>query len=371
MLSLNLKVRSARLLLLVPEMLRQSDDQAAGILLAHHDPKYAAEAVDLAHVSSDSPGISRRKFGKGFAYYQPNGKKIAKKAEIERLNRLAIPPAYKDVWICPDPTGHLQAVGVDDRGRKQYRYHERWGEVRNRAKFSKLAEFAKVLPKLRRTTNRHLRLDGLPREKVLAACVKLLDKLYLRVGNADYAESNGSYGLTTLQDDHATFDGGVVRLEFTAKHGIERDVKLRDSRLARVIEASQALEGDELLQYLDDAGNVRDIGSVDVNDYLHQFAGASFSAKDFRTWHATVLAVNALRDEVPAASKTAMNKQVVAAIDDVAGALGNTRAVCRKCYVDPRVTDAFEAGNLTDRLAKAKPVRGLSKSEWQALALLE
>ena len=352
-------------------MLRASDDQAAGILLAHHDPKCAAEAADLAYVSSDSPGITRRKFGKGFAYYKPNGKKIASKKEIERLNALAIPPAYRDVWICPDPTGHLQAVGVDDRGRKQYRYHERWGEVRNRAKFSKLAEFARVLPKLRRTTNRHLRLDGLPRERVLAACVKLLDKLYLRVGNADYAEANGSYGLTTLQDDHATFDGGTVRLEFTAKHGVERDVKLRDSRLARVIKASQDLEGDELLQYLDEAGNVRDIDSSDVNDYLHQFAGASFSAKDFRTWHATVLAVNALCDETPAGSKTAINKQVVAAIDEVSDALGNTRAVCRKCYVDPRVTDAFEAGEMAGRIAKAKPVRGLSKREWQTLAVLE
>lgn len=339
---------------------------------AHADPACAAEAADLKYVSSDGPGITRRKFGKGFAYYDEHGKKITDKKEIERLNALAIPPAYEEVWICPDPLGHLQAVGRDDRGRKQYRYHDRWAEVRDRAKFAKLPQFARELPRLRRTLNRHLRQKGLPREKVIAACVKLLDRLYLRVGNADYADENGSYGVTTLQDDHATFGkNGVVRFEFTAKHGIEREVRLRDSRLANIIKKSQDLPGEELLQYLDDNGDVRDIGSGDVNAYLHDYAGDAFTAKDFRTWHGTVIAAEELRNVERADSKTAINRQVVAAIDVVAEELGNTRAVCRKCYVDPRITEAFEAGELHDRMANAKKVRGLSKSESATLAVLE
>ena len=336
------------------------------------DPECAAEAADLVYVSDETPGITRRKFGKGFAYYGPDGKKITAQKVIDRINALAIPPAYRDVWICPSPLGHLQATGRDDRGRKQYRYHDRWAEVRDTAKFAKLITFAQSLPKLRRTLNRHLREQGLGREKVLAACVKLLDKLYLRVGNEDYARQNDSYGLTTLQDDHAEFGrGGVLRLEFNGKHGIEREAELKDSRLAKVVKQCQDLPGQELLQYIDDEGHVVDIGSGDVNDYLREYAGLDVTAKDFRTWHATVLAAIALRDEEPAESKAARNRQIVAAIDQVAQSLGNTRAVCRKCYIHPLALETFDACELRKRMERAASVRGLNQDEAATLKLLK
>ena len=334
------------------------------------DPECAAEAADLVYVSDDGPGITRRKFGKGFAYYAPGGKKIGDAKVVERINKLAIPPAYADVWICPDPAGHLQATGRDDRGRKQYRYHERWAEVRDAAKFGKMIQFAEALPSLRRKVEKHLKLPGLPREKVLAACVKLLDVLYIRVGNEEYATQNDSYGLTTLQDDHAEIKRGVLHLEFAGKHGVEREIDLKDKRLAEIVKQCQDLPGQELLQYLDDDGNVVDVGSGDVNAYLHEHAGDGFSAKDFRTWHATVLAATALRDEVPAEAKTARNKQIVAAVDHVAAALGNTRAVCRKCYIHPAAMDSFDTGKLKALMEDAEPARGLSKDEAATLKLL-
>jgi DNA topoisomerase-1 len=339
---------------------------------AHIDPECAADAADLVHVSDDTPGITRRRVGKGFIYFDPRRRRITDDETIDRINRLAIPPAYKDVWICPDPHGHLQATGRDARGRKQYRYHERWGHVRDRAKFAKLIAFAEALPKLRRTLRRHLRAKGLPREKVLAACVTLLDRMYLRVGNDDYAKHNDSYGLTTLQDDHASFGrGGVVRLEYNGKHGIEREVELKDSRLAKIIKQCQDLPGQELLQYVDDAGNVIDIGSADVNDYLREHAGGDITAKDFRTWHATVLAAVALRDEVPAEAKTARKKQILAAVDAVAEQLGNTRAICRKCYIHPITMESFDAGDLKRRMRRAPSIPGLSKDEAATLKLLK
>ena len=335
------------------------------------DPECAAEQADLTYVRHDQPGITRRKFGKGFAYYGPGGDKIDDASEIERLNAMAIPPAYGEVWICADPTGHLQAVGVDDRGRKQYRYHEKWAEVRDRAKFHKLAHFGRKLPSLRRRVKKDLKLKGLPREKVLAACIRLLDETFIRVGNADYAKQNGSYGLTTLQDGHAAFGRGLVRFEFTAKSGLERELEVRDSRLAKIVKASQDLPGQELLQYLDEDGNVHDIGSGDVNQHLQALMGDGFTAKDFRTWHATVLAAGELRGVEPATSKTALNKQVVAAIDAVAEQLGNTRSVCRKCYVDPRVIEAFEDGTLGEAFDDAPTVRGLKIDERAVLSLVE
>ena len=347
-------------------------DDLKALRQAHADPEAAAEAADLVYVSDDAPGITRRRFGKGFAYYSPKGDKIEDGATVERLKSLAVPPAYEDVWICPDPRGHLQATGRDDRGRKQYRYHEEWAQVRDQAKFAKLPDFARRLASLRRRVRRDLKLDGLPRDKVLAACVKLLDTTFMRVGNADYAEQNDSYGLTTLQDGHAEFGrGGLVRFEFDAKHGIHREIELRDSRLAKIVRQCQDLPGQELLQYLDEGGSVRDVGSGDVNAYVHEHAGDAFTAKDFRTWHATVLAAGELRGEEPATSATARNKQVVAAIDAVAAILGNTRAVCRKCYVDPRVTEAFESGDLAAMMDAAKPVRELTKDESATLAVLE
>ncbi len=335
------------------------------------DPACAAEQADLTYVTHDQPGITRRKFGRGFAFYGPDGEKISDQAEIDRLNAMAIPPAYAEVWICADPRGHLQAVGIDDRGRKQYRYHEEWARVRDLAKFHKLCAFGRALPSLRRRVAKDLKLPGLPRDKVLAACVRLLDETFIRVGNADYAKSNGSFGLTTLQDSHAAFKKGVVRFEFTAKSGLDRELEVRDSRLAKIIKSSQDLPGEELLQYLDDAGNVHDIGSADVNAHLRDLMGDGFTAKDFRTWHATVLAAGELRGVELASSKTAINKQVVAAIDAVAEQLGNTRSVCRKCYVDPRVIEAFEDATLEDAFTNAPATRGLRIDERAVLQLLE
>ena len=336
------------------------------------DPECAAEAADLKYVSDDSPGITRKGSGKGFAYYLPDGGKLADKKAVARINALAIPPAYRDVWICPDPLGHLQATGRDDRGRKQYRYHDRWAEVRDAAKFGKMIDFAAKLPSLRRRLNRDLKLPGLPRDKVLAACVKILDKLYLRVGNDDYAKQNDSYGLTTLHDEHASFGkNGRIRFAFVGKHGVEQEAELRDGRLAEIVKRCQDLPGQELLQYLDEAGGVHDVGSEDVNAYLHEHAGTGITAKDFRTWHATVLAATALRDEEPAESKTARNKQIVAAVDNVAASLGNTRAVCRKCYIHPAAMASFDAGELQKLMADPPSVRGLSKDEAATLKLLE
>ena len=235
-----------------------------------------------------------------------------------------------------------------------------------------MIDFAAMLPSLRRRINRDLRLDGLPRDKVLAACVKLLDKLFLRVGNDDYAKQNDSYGLTTLQDEHADFPKkNVVRFEFVGKHGVEQEVEVQDGRLAKIVKACQDLPGQELLQYVDDAGGVHDVGSDDVNAYLHDHAAAGITAKDFRTWHATVLAATALRDEEPAESKTARNKQIVAAVDAVAESLGNTRAVCRKCYIHPAAMECFDAGELQKLMAGPPSIRGLSKDEAATLKLLK
>ncbi len=334
----------------------------------------AAKQAGLVYVDHDrQSGISRRRFGRGFAYYR-KGRKINDDKLIERLNSLAIPPAYRDVWICPDPRGHLQAVGVDDRGRKQYRYHDDWADARNLAKFDRLADFGRRLPSLRRKVNRLLRKPGLSRDKVLAACVKLIDQTFIRVGNAEYAKSNGSFGLTTLQDDHATIGRDKVRFEFTAKGGLERELEVRDSRLAKIVRQTRDLPGDELLQYLDEAGNVVDVHSTDVNDFLRDKlcdVEAGCTAKTFRTWHATVMVADELREVEPAAAKTKRNKQVLAAIDAVAEALGNTRTVARNSYIDPRVLKAFELGELPEAFRNAKTIRGLSKSESAVLALIQ
>ncbi len=325
----------------------------------------------MRYVLDGEPGITRRRFGRGFAFYLPTGDKLPRGDLLDRVRGLAVPPAYEDVWICPDDAGHLQATGRDDRGRKQYRYHEQWDVVRGLAKFAKLSAFARTLPRLRRTVARDLRRTKLPRRKVLAACVRLLDATFIRVGNAQYATENGSFGLTTLQDDHAEFGRGVVRFAFTGKGGLEREIEVADAKLAKIVKQCRDLPGQELLQYLEPDGTVRDIGSGDVNAYLHDIAGDEFTAKDFRTWHGTVLAATHLSAVEPASSKTARNRQFLTSIDHAAERLGNTRAVCRKNYVDPRVEAAFEADTLIDLFSAAKKVRGLSRDESSTLHLLE
>ena len=339
----------------------------------------AAKEAGLLYVSDDAPGITRRKQGpKNFVYLDPRGRPIKDRATLDRIRMLAIPPAYRDVWICPSDRGHIQAVGRDDRGRKQYRYHEKWREVRDENKYGRMIDFAKALPGIRRTIGKHLKLPGLPREKVLAAVVKFMEMTLIRVGNDEYAKANNSYGLTTLQDRHAKFArGGKVRLEFRGKSGVEHEFEIDDPRLARIAKQCQDLPGQELFQYLDDNGVVHDIGSGDVNDYLRQITGGKdFTAKDFRTWAGTVLAATALQELEKFDSKAQAKKNVVRAVEAVAGKLGNTRAVCRKCYIHPEILNAYMEGALVDSLARraatmAKSLSKLQPEEAAVLALLQ
>ena len=338
----------------------------------------AAKEAGLVYVSDESPGITRKKQGaKNFTYLDPRGKPIKDRETLDRIRMLAIPPAYRDVWICPNPRGHIQAVGRDDRGRKQYRYHEKWREVRDENKYGRMIDFAKALPLIRRTVAKDLKLKGLPREKVLAAVVKFMEVTLIRVGNDEYAKNNKSYGLTTLQDRHAKFArGGKVKLEFRGKSGVEHEFEIEDPRLARIAKKCQELPGQELFQYLDENGVVHDIGSSDVNDYLRQITGKDFTAKDFRTWAGTVLAATALQEIEKFDTAAQAKKNVVRAVEAVASKLGNTKAVCRKCYIHPEILNAYMEGSLIDSLARraatmAKSIAKLRPEEAAVLTLLQ
>lgn len=310
------------------------------------DPEDAAESVGLVYVNDDMPGITRQRSGKGFSYKGPDGKTIKDAAERQRLASLAIPPAYTDVWICPDPRGHIQATGRDDKGRKQYRYHPLFREVRDGAKYDRMLEFAKVLPGLRRRVDEDMRRRGLPPEKVLATVVYLLENTMIRVGNATYAKENKSHGLTTLQNRHVKLQGGEVRFRFKGKSGKEWDLGLRDRRIARIIRAVQELPGQHLFQYIDEDGERCAVTSSEVNAYLREVSGRHITAKDFRTWTGTVLAALALAEYENADSQAAAKRNVRDAIEAVAARLGNTPTICRKCYVHPRIIDAYLADEL-------------------------
>ena len=312
----------------------------------------AAKEAGLVYVTDDSPGIHRRRNGKGFVYVDDKGKTITDDETLIRIRHLAIPPAYKDVWICANPRGHIQAVGRDDRGRKQYRYHEKWREVRDENKYGRMIQFAKALPKIRQIVAGHLKLPGLPREKVLAAVVKFMETTLIRVGNDEYAKNNHSFGLTTLQDRHAKISRGKVHLEFRGKSGVEHEFDVEDPRLAQIAKQCQDLPGQELFQYLDENGKVCDIGSSDVNDYLREISGEDFTAKDFRTWAGTVLAAAALKELEKFDSRAQAKKNIVRAVEVVASKLGNTKAVCRKCYIHPEILNAYMDGQLIENLAK-------------------
>ena len=330
------------------------DPDAAGASKPHdRDAVRSARFAGLRYVSDDAPGITRKRAGKSFAYFRPNGTRLTRPDDLKRIKALAIPPAWTDVWICPTDRGHIQAVGRDARGRKQYRYHARWRQVRDEAKYGRTIAFAKALPRIRRRVAHDLARPGLTREKVLAAVVKLLETTLIRVGNEEYAKGNGSYGLTTLRDRHARVRGTTVEFQFRGKHGIRHAIDLNDARLARIVRASQELPGQELFQYVDESGAVRDIDSGDVNEYLRQIAGEAFTAKDFRTWAGTVLAANLLQETGPADSATAAKRQIRAVLQRVAARLGNTVAICRKCYVHPAVLDAYAAGALRLQIGRA------------------
>jgi DNA topoisomerase I len=322
------------------------------------DPAESAEAAGLRYVSDAKPGITRKRSGKGFRYVGPDGKAVRDAATLERVRALAIPPAYTDVWICPDPRGHIQATGRDARGRKQYRYHPRWHAVRDETKFGRMLAFAGALPAIRERVEADMARPGLPREKVLATVVHLLENTCIRVGNDEYSRSNDSYGLTTLQDGHAEVSGATVSFRFRGKSGKTHEATVSDRRVARIVQRSQELPGEELFQYLDESGEVVDVGSGDVNDYLREITGQPYTAKDFRTWAGTILAAQVLAEGEPGETKKEVRSRLLAAVDQVAEQLNNTRAVCRKYYIHPAVLESFESGHLAEALKNGKGTNG-------------
>ena len=314
------------------------------------DPVGAARAAGLRYVSDAMPGITRRRAGKAFSYRGPDGELIEERAELARIRRLAIPPAWTGVWICRYANGHLQATGRDARGRKQYRYHPEWRAVRDAAKFDRMLAFAKALPRLRARIAEDQARRGLPREKVLATVVRLLEVTLIRVGNQEYARDNGSYGLTTLRDRHVDFEGARLIFEYRGKGGKQHRISLRDRRLARIVRSCQELPGQHLFQYVDEDGQRQPVDSADVNAYLQEITGEPFTAKDFRTWAGTVLASLALSEFESFDSQAAAKRNVTRAIEQVAAQLGNTVAVCRKSYIHPEVIEAYLDGTLLQLL---------------------
>lgn len=330
----------------------------------------------LRHVTDAKPGIRRVRRGRGFIYLRPDGRRVRSRRELGRIRSLAIPPAWKDVWICPRPNGHLQATGRDARGRKQHRYHPVWSACRDATKFDRLAQFGKVLPRLRRRVARDLCRPGLPREKVLATVVKLLQVSFIRVGNSEYARQNDSFGLTTMRSRHVDVNGSRFRFTFRGKSGVKHSVDLSDPRLAKIIRRCQSLPGQELFQYLDDHGRVRSVHSTDVNDYLRRITRHDFTSKDFRTWSGTILAARELNAMKPPTSPADAKRNITRAIELVAQSLGNTRTVCRKSYVHPVVIDAYLNGSLSDAFQKgssgatASSQRAIRQEEAAVLTLL-
>ena len=328
----------------------------------------SAREGGLVYVGDAEPGLTRRAAGTGFRYLDPAGKPVRDAGTLGRIRALAIPPAYRDVWICRLANGHLQATGRDARGRKQYRYHPRWAEVRDREKFGRIEAFGAALPRLRRQLRRDLALPGFPERKVAAMVVAVMADTLVRIGNAGYARDNKSYGLTTLRNRHVQFlRGGRARFRFRGKGGIDHDVVLDDAKLARLLRNCQQLPGQHLFQYLDDEGHVQPVDSGTVNGYLREAMGEGFTAKDFRTWGGTLAAIRLLAEmpwDEAGASQRAMASMRKAVETDVARQLGNTPAVCRKSYIDPRVYAAWEQGWLA---RASNGVRG--PRQWEALAL--
>jgi DNA topoisomerase-1 len=344
-------------------------DQAVELVL---DPLAAACAASLRYVSDTMPGITRRRFGTGFAYRDPEGRTIRDRAVLRRIKALAVPPAWQSVWICPYANGHIQAVGRDARGRKQYRYHQRWRQVRDEAKYGRMLLFGGVLPRIRARVRRDLAREGVPRERILAVLVRLLETTLARVGNVEYAKGNNSFGLTTLRNRHARVKGGSVELDFRGKHGIAHHLEIRDRRLAPIIRFCQDIPGQELFQYVDEDGNRRAVGSQDVNDYLREIAGEEVTAKDFRTWAATNLAAVALRECAAAGSEATAKHNVLRTIEAVAKLLGNTPAICRKCYIHPAIVDGYLDGSLIAALTAkdSGEIVGLKRDEGMVIEFL-
>ena len=332
-------------------------------------PEIAALPPDLHYVDDTQPGIRRKRLRGKFCYFDAAGQRISDADEIKRLNALAVPPAYTDVWICADPQGHLQATGRDARGRKQYRYHPRWREVRDGDKYSRLLAFGMALPKLRQRLEAQLALPGHSRDKVMATVISLLDTTLIRIGNSQYARENRSYGLTTLRNRHVAVNGSAIAFQFRGKSGVEHQITVKDRRLARVIKRCLELPGQDLFQYLDDEGQRHTVSSSDINAYLHSLTAGGFTAKDYRTWAGSSLALSALR-ELKWESATEAKQHVVEMVKAIARELGNTPAVCRKCYIHPAVLDAFLLGTLAD-LPRPRQRKHLSREEVGLMMFLQ
>ncbi|WP_419758339.1 DNA topoisomerase IB [Acidisoma sp.] len=328
--------------------------QLKRLLRIDASPEAAAAEANLHYVNDGTPGIARHptKEDKVFSYTDADGRPVTDAAILDRIRKLAIPPAYRDVWICPDADGHLQATGKDARGRRQYRYHPRWREVRDEAKFGHMMVFANVLPKIRRQVEEDLSLPGLPRKKVLAAIVRLLETTLMRVGNEEYAQTNNSFGITTLRNRHVKVRGKSIVLDFRGKHGVTHHIDLEDARLARIVSKCQHLPGQELFQFVDHDELTHAVGSSDVNHYLQEISGADITAKDFRTWAGTNLAALALQELAAATEPLPPKKSVLRAIESVSKLLGNTPAICRKCYIHPAIFEGYLDGSLLGTLKK-------------------
>ncbi len=311
-------------------------------------PAASARAAGLRYMSGEPPGIVRKRTGKSFRYLQPDGRAVRDRQTLGRIRSLAIPPAWRDVWICARDDGHLQATGRDARSRKQYRYHRRWDEVRGETKYGRMAAFAMALPRIRRRVDQDLALPELPREKVLAALVRLLETTHIRVGNAEYARDNASFGLTTMRERQVQVRGGKLQFRFRGKSGVRHDIELTDHRLARIVRLMQDLPGEELFRYVDENGAIHGVESTDVNDYLKEISSEDFTSKDFRTWAGTVLAARALLGFAAFESQAEAKRNLAQAIEVVARQLGNTKAVCRKCYVHPAILDSYLEGTLVE-----------------------
>jgi DNA topoisomerase-1 len=339
------------------------------------DPAESAKMAGLRYVTDAQPGIHRRHRGKGFQYTDAEGKAIRDKETLGRIKSLVIPPAWSNVWICQNPKGHLQVTGRDVRGRKQSRYHPRWREVRDETKYERMTIFGAILPTIRERVEQDLSLPGMPRPKVLATIVRLMEATLIRVGNEEYARENHSYGLTTMRNKHVEVEGSTISFKFQGKSRVQHAVDIRDRRIAKIIQRCQDLPGYELFQYVDKEGDHHTIDSADVNDYLREMTGQDFTAKDFRTWAGTVLACTVLQEFEAFESQTQAKKNVVQAIKDVAARLGNTPTVCKKSYVHPVVLDTYFSGamikTVKQRVEKEAAPHDLREEEVALLQLLQ
>ncbi|MBZ2208189.1 DNA topoisomerase IB [Massilia soli] len=345
--------------------------------LPNMDAPAAAKSAGLRYVNDTRPGISRKGSPGAFEYADAAGARVTDEATLARIKSLVIPPAWTEVWICAQANGHLQATGRDARGRKQYRYHPRWRHLRDEVKYERMLNFGKALPAIRRHVDAALKLQGLPREKMLATVVYLLELTMMRIGNEEYARTNKSFGLTTLRNRHVNIDGKAVEFRFRGKSGVFHKIKVEDRRLARIIQRTRDLPGQELFQYLDEDGEPHSIDSADVNDYLREITGEEYTAKDFRTWSGTVLAALALQEFEKFDSEAQAKKNIVRAIESVAEKLGNTPSICRKCYVHPAIIDAYLEGTVLEALRTraekelVEELHDLQPEEAAVLAMLQ